>query len=228
MGENSIYGALGAGLISLIGIIIKQRKMIILHKKKQNEIQNDAILLLQESFKILNDKIDKIQSEFSNFFKSYSIKHQIKDSIELKSEQIISSNPDLTSNIKTLLLQGRQETIALSKLIYELNRNVEISESLLQDELSVVFDNLKLLCNTYFPEVRIFNNKEMTFALFLRNQSQIKNLAFVLTKKIIDYKSGVYNGDSELKYIEIFVSFLSDCYKEGIQSWRIWNNLRIC
>ena len=231
MGENSIYGALGAGLVSLIGIIIKQRKMILLHKRKQQDMQNEAIVFLQNSFNSLSEQIAELKKEFSAFHKGYTVKHQIKDALEFKSEQILSSNPDLSSNIKTLLIQGRQETIAFCKLIYEININLEITETLLQNETSVVFDNLKLLCNTYFPELRISRvygkTTELQFAQYLRDSTQLKNLAFVLIKKIIDYKSGVYNGNSDAKYIEIFVAFLSDCYKESIQAWRIWQNLLI-
>lgn len=234
--EKEVKVVIISSLATLIGVIITQyvlyKKEVAKKQEKIDEIQDDTIKkygtliegfskqieILEETIKIISNKVDTITCQFNEFYQNYVFKHTLKDLLEIKSNQIINSFPHLDSGLKTLLICGRDWSIYYGKFIFD--SKIAINETVLTNETKAILDNLALICENRFPD----QIKGLTFGKFLStyNNSFIKNCCLTLNSRILDYKNKLYNGNSNEKYIEFFVKFLSDVYYCTIQAHTEW------
>lgn len=211
--------------LTLAKMVVDKRKAKELIDKKQTE----EIGELHKKIETISEENRQLREMITEFINMYNFKYMLKNAIELKADSIVNSNPDLDTNIKTLLYSGREQTIKFAKHVFF--SKIEVSPEQLQDESSLIFDNLKMLCMTYLTEVRYMkrgkDKVEMTFARFMRDETNLKNISYTLISNIIDFKNGVYNGHSNEKFIEIFTKFIEKAFQEGIIAYRKFIKLEL-
>lgn len=219
--------------VALIGIIVNQRMTITKQKKEIDDKQNEKILDIDKDIEkikrgIIELKVlfDNLKKDFNDFINNYTFKHSIKNRLEIKSETIIKSNPILQSCncLVSLLISGRNETINFANFVYF--NQAELNEKAIEREAHSITDRLKLIANNLITERKKVDGWDVNFISYLKTHSKLKQVLFNLIAKIIDFKNGVYNGQSNQKYIDIFEIFLEQVYEIAIEKYFEFKNLK--
>lgn len=200
------------------------------NKKKIDDLQNSKLNEMEKKqidfdkeFNELKTLVFELKDMVKQFIEIFTIEHDIQNIIELKAEQIIDGNPNLEKDMKSLLIAGRNATVHFAKWVYF--TKIELTPEIIANECASIFNNLKLLCNTYFKEEKVYKQTTITFNDFLKNNTQINQITIILNSKILEFKKGEYNGNSKQKFLIIFSEFLSDIYKESIKAYDKFNRL---
>lgn len=223
--DYQVIGVVVTQLGLIYGTWIKYKTSTDKIMKKIDEQQNEQIKNLNGKITLLEDKLDNLYHSVTTFLEATNFKSSLKDDISIIANQIIHSNPDLDSNIKTLLYEGRNFAIKFGKEIYF--SKVPPDKTIFQNESNTIFDNLKIIANHYFQQKKVVKDCELTFAQYLRQYTNITLVTYHLIESLLSLIKDreKYNGTYNQKFINLFTGFVSDMYLEGITAWREFNKL---
>ena len=193
--------------------VVKYTKDYIKRKNEKEEADKKEHTEIKLTLKDIQDRLDIIVK----FIDEERTKKEFRNKLEIESFRIISAQTALDDPMKTLLHAGLECTINLAQQLY--STEVELTREYISDKANAIFNNLKIICNTYFPESKVMRGKEITFARFLREYTNIANYSFEYINKIMEIKKNMYNGDMKYNMIKCYTEFLRVMYEEGISAY---------
>lgn len=200
----------------VIALFINQRREMKSLKKNMDDNQNKKISSIENEISTIKNEIKSI----SPYIKETIFSRKITISIKKISNDIIKLNPDVqeNSNMVTLLFTGRD--IAINFAISIFTNEIEKTEISLLNEVSTVFDKLKMTGEMYFKDKKRVYGEDIFFNKYLKKYTQIDLKSKVLIKRIIE------NHKTEDEYIELICGFVADMYAEAIKAYRDFNKFQ--
>jgi hypothetical protein len=145
----------------------------------------------------------ELRDTLQPFIKQYSTENMIENHIRLVSAAFIESHPKLRSDYHTLIMQGRDSAITLSKgIIKMMYSGQSIPKKVIEKEVSALFDLLKV-------PVKSLGSDSIVAALQANNQFHTE--IHVFEARVHEIISGKYNGKSVEMLQTIMGDFVMTC-----------------
>jgi len=211
-------------VIILIGILVPafltyrsgQKKL----KVEQDKKQNEDILTINAKLDVLGVTTEMLLESHAKADEERNIKKRIRKDLSDIADNIIF-NVDITQDIRSLLIEGKEFTIDFALKIYfsGIRCDTRRIKQFLIFEANRINDALKDLSNHRFPtlkEVRITRNtfEQMSFVEYIKKYSNVYTHIQILVETLIR------NGLDDEQFIELFEKFMDDSLKSGIEHWR--------
>lgn len=186
--------------------------------KKQENLEQKTIEI-EKNIEILKNEIEYIKKQnfdFINFNKILSFENDLKSSIIDKVNDILFYHDNIDSYIKHLIFQGRDKSIEFAIKIRKYPN--DLTKEIITNEMSNIFDYLKIICKNYFPEKILIGDVYYNFNEYLRHFSDIEIESKLLAKRILE------NHKTEQEYIQMFTNFVENVIKQGIKLYNQYKN----
>lgn len=209
-------------IITIIGGLVSLYFKQYFDQKKQRKVADknaEKNLVLINSLK---GDVGEIKKDLKIHISEEKDNNKIRQIILDKSLDIISANSDLSQEIKHLLISGHRALTDFAINYYNSTYRTNEREKLeyLKIVTDSINDKLKQIALQQFKTEKNFKGNEITFVEFIKQYTKIYVVIQVFIKTL------VRNGLSHSDYMKVCEGFITDAFKEGIEGWRSWNNIK--
>lgn len=214
-------------------VIIKLRD----NYKEINYLRNDFENHYISNAEFFDSKIEELKASLETLVqvvqvteKQRTVRYRLKNELESSCDTILGFR-EINERFKHICIAGRKATLEFGEMI--MNTGLVITKENLEAEAGYHFDSLKNRCDSWFKEIRqtiLFNETPQSFKIlskYLKENSRIKEYISILMIRLIDTKTGKYNGKTNEIIISALVEFMENVLKEGIRAFEEFQTLPI-
>lgn len=189
-----------------------------------------------QNSEFIDTKIEELKTNIEHLVsvvelgeKQRAIRYKLKNELESACENILFNHVNLNERFKHICIAGRKATLDFGEMI--LHTGIPITRENIETESGYHFDSLKSRCDSWFREVRqtiMFNETPDSFktlSKYLKENTRIREYLGQLMFRLIDIKSGKYNGKTGEKIVSALVEFMQSVIIEGIAAFNTFQNL---
>jgi len=197
----------------------KLEEFITEYDKKQNERidKHDTILEeLQNSISEIKSDISQIESKVDKIDKHVeddAFKRKLKSLISLTINSFLEVNSDLSSPVQSIIIEGGHNAYVYFRDIHEVGYE------------NINLDQVKRNAIQVFRSIRsgLGGERNISPEFTKEVKKRIMPLIDKLVTDLLVFKSGLYNGTSDKKFLELSIWFVDRVLTELILTYRLSN-----